>query len=202
EFSLNEAPTLRVVDLSGQDIDSSGVADLAEYDANIGTLVQEANLIDAMAGPLRNAPGYNNFDINYLADRYLVTVNDSFATNSGAGAYTAGSTVTIDAGTRTGYRFVGWTVDSGNATLANPDSPITTFVMPADHVVVTAHWEADQPDPGPDPDPVDPDKPDQPDPNVPDTGDSNGGVLLLSSALVGIGVVTIPVLRAKKSMAF
>ncbi|MCL2707191.1 MAG: InlB B-repeat-containing protein, partial [Dehalococcoidia bacterium] len=77
------------------------------------------------------------------ATNYTVTVNESHADNSGAGTYAAGDTVTINAGTRTGYTFSGWTVVSGGVTLANTSSTSTTFTMPPNDVTVTANWVPD-----------------------------------------------------------
>jgi len=90
--------------------------------------------------------GYNNYDISYTNGTphvitYNVTVNDSYATTTGAGSYEPGETVTIDAGTRPGYTFTGWTVNEGNITL--PNTPIATFTMPAQDVIATAQWQAD-----------------------------------------------------------
>ena len=74
-----------------------------------------------------------------LAD-YTVTVNNSFAAVTGAGTYHFNDPVTINAGTRDGYTFAGWTVDSYNVTLVNPTLATTTFTMPAGDVEVTANW--------------------------------------------------------------
>jgi len=79
---------------------------------------------------------------------YTVTVNDSYASNTGAGSYTPTTIVTINAGIRDGYTFTGWTVNSGNITLADAKNPTTTFSMPANNVVVTANWEKDVTPPG------------------------------------------------------
>ncbi|MCL2188196.1 MAG: BspA family leucine-rich repeat surface protein [Defluviitaleaceae bacterium] len=59
---------------------------------------------------------------------------------SGAGRYAAGDVVNINAGTRTGYTFSGWTVNAGDITLADPAAPSTTFVMPPNPVTLTANW--------------------------------------------------------------
>ena len=72
-------------------------------------------------------------------DKYAVTVNGSYATTSGAGSYEANATVLIDAGSRSNYRFNGWTSSDG-ITFANAGSPSTTFVMPDHAVTVTANW--------------------------------------------------------------
>ena len=70
---------------------------------------------------------------------YTVTVNGSHAAASGAGSYQAGITVSIDAGSRSNYRFNGWTSSDG-ISFANAGSPSTTFVMPGKNVTVTANW--------------------------------------------------------------
>jgi uncharacterized repeat protein (TIGR02543 family) len=79
---------------------------------------------------------------------YAVTVSGSQlpagtgANQSGAGNYNPGDSVTIRAGTRTGYTFSNWTVMAGGVTLANINSATTTFTMPANNVTVTANWTA------------------------------------------------------------
>ena len=54
-------------------------------------------------------------------DIHTVTVNDSYAQTTGAGNYAEGATVAIDAGTRSGYTFDGWTSADG-VTFANAGS--------------------------------------------------------------------------------
>ena len=66
-----------------------------------------------------------------------MTVNGSYAQTTGAGNYAEGATVAIDAGTRSGYTFDGWTSADG-VTFANAGSAQTTFTMPAGDVTVTA----------------------------------------------------------------
>lgn len=73
-------------------------------------------------------------------DTYQVTVKNSAATNSGAGFYEADKTVTIHAGSRSNYTFIGWTTSSG-VTFANAAKADTTFKMPAKAVEVTANWK-------------------------------------------------------------
>ena len=70
---------------------------------------------------------------------YTVTVNGSYAQTTGAGSYAKGATVAIDAGTRSGYTFDGWTSSDG-VTFANAGSTQTTFTMPDKAVTVTANW--------------------------------------------------------------
>ena len=70
-----------------------------------------------------------------------VTVASTGATGaSGGGTYATGQTVIINAGTRSGFTFGGWTVSGAGVTLANANSAITTFAMPANNVTVTANW--------------------------------------------------------------
>jgi len=73
---------------------------------------------------------------------YTVTVINSFAGTTGAGSYLAGVNVTINAGTRAGYTFSGWTVNSGGIVIVYPLNAAVIFVMPANDVTVTANWTA------------------------------------------------------------
>ena len=67
-----------------------------------------------------------------------VTVNDSYAEDSGSGEYSTGETVTINAGERSGYTFGGWTTD--DVQFADSNAAETTFTMPNKAVTVTANW--------------------------------------------------------------
>ncbi|NLZ83155.1 MAG: leucine-rich repeat protein [Clostridiales bacterium] len=71
---------------------------------------------------------------------YNVTVKDSYAGTTGAGSYAQGTTITINAGTRSGYSFTGWN-SSEEIVFVNKKSVITTFAMPAKNVTVTAAWK-------------------------------------------------------------
>ena len=92
--------------------------------------------------------GYNNFDISYVYGTsitlFTVTVNDAYGTPTGAGSYSVGSTVTLNAGTRNGYNFNRWTVNSGGVTLSSTTSATATFTMPTNNVAVTASWNVIQ----------------------------------------------------------
>ncbi|GBU23184.1 hypothetical protein R80B4_03100 [Fibrobacteres bacterium R8-0-B4] len=71
---------------------------------------------------------------------YAVTVVSAGTGSSGGGNYTAGTTVTISAGTApNGQIFKNWT--AAGVTLSNPNSASTTFIMPANAVTVTANFE-------------------------------------------------------------
>jgi uncharacterized repeat protein (TIGR02543 family) len=91
--------------------------------------------------------GYNNFDICYVYGTsitiFTVVVQDSFAENSGAGGYSEGETVTLNAGTRAGYTFYQWIVD-GFVPLSSTTSATTNFTMLRNNVIVAAKWNAIQ----------------------------------------------------------
>jgi uncharacterized repeat protein (TIGR02543 family) len=73
------------------------------------------------------------------AESYNVTVNGSYAGVSGAGNYAQSATVTIDAGSRSGYTFTGWVSPDG-VIFSNANSATTSFTMPAKNISVTANW--------------------------------------------------------------
>lgn len=89
-------------------------------------------------------------DIPTPPTEHTVTVKGSHAATTGAGSYAEGASVTIQAGTREGYTFAGWTVTPESVTLNNADSATTTFTMPGEDVTVTATWTKDE-EPGPTP---------------------------------------------------
>ena len=72
-------------------------------------------------------------------DVYSVTV----VNGDGGGSYAEGETVTVTADAAPkGSLFRSWTADSPNVTFANANSSVTTFVMPANAVTVTANYRA------------------------------------------------------------
>lgn len=71
-------------------------------------------------------------------NEYEVSVYDSFAESNGEGFYYEGDTVTLNAGTREGYIFIGWT--STDVEIENETKPTASFTMPSDDVAVTAIW--------------------------------------------------------------
>lgn len=76
-----------------------------------------------------------------LCGSFVTVVNDSYISSNGTGPYSSGSKVYLNAGSRYGYAFNNWTVNSGGVTLANQSSAQTTFTMPANtNVTVTANW--------------------------------------------------------------
>ena len=85
-----------------------------------------------------------------VAQVFSVTIKDSFSQVSGEGKYTKGDRVEIQAGTRTGYLFEKWSIESGNVILEDDSKSKTEFLMPEEDVVLRAHWkpEADKPEDG------------------------------------------------------
>ena len=79
-------------------------------------------------------------DPGLVGGPYTVTVNDSYAASNGAGKYTPGATVTINAGEREGYIFNGWIVDDVDLALAEVSGAVTSFTMPAKNETFTAAW--------------------------------------------------------------
>ena len=90
--------------------------------------------------PGKNVTVTANWELIVVEIKYTVTVNNSYAADTGAGEYQEGATVTINAGDREGYTFMGWTTADG-VTFADPDNATTTFEMPGKDVTVTANWE-------------------------------------------------------------
>lgn len=84
------------------------------------------------------AKNFSTYALGYEA--YDVTISRGGTGASGFGSYMSGDTVTISAGSKSGYRFSGWTVTAGTASLADPTAARTTFTMPSDNVTVTANW--------------------------------------------------------------
>lgn len=72
------------------------------------------------------------------AEVYTVTVVGSNHSQPGSGSYAPGETVTIKAGSRSGYRFAGWVTE--DVVLDDPNSAATTFIMPEKDVTVRAKW--------------------------------------------------------------
>ena len=68
---------------------------------------------------------------------YTVTITGS----TGEKNYEAGETVTITATVPDGQQFTGWIVEEGNVKLDDPNSPETTFTMPAGNVKVTPTYK-------------------------------------------------------------
>lgn len=72
---------------------------------------------------------------------YTLTVELKGGSGSTTGGeYAEGAVIHIDAGSRSNYRFTGWTTSSGG-NFADASSASTTFTMPAADTTITANWE-------------------------------------------------------------
>ena len=69
--------------------------------------------------------------------KYTVTVENG----SGSGEYVAGAPVTITAGSKSGYKFDKWIVESDVEVEIDVNDSETTFTMPAGNVKVTADYD-------------------------------------------------------------
>lgn len=72
-------------------------------------------------------------------NQYSVTVEGSYAENSGEGDYPEGDIVRISAGTKQGYTFKGW--KSSDVEIDNADEDEASFIMPNHSVLVEARWK-------------------------------------------------------------
>ena len=120
---------------------TAGSTEMSLDDLETEAFIQQVN---SKGGNFRlNEEGH----IEVIPLSYTLTVEDSYADVSGAGEHEEGEQVAIDAGSRPGYRFTGWTATSG--TIADPTASRTTFTMPDEAATVTASWAAipDDPDP-------------------------------------------------------
>ena len=78
-----------------------------------------------------------SFTVNAV---YTLTVDLNGGSGSTTGGtYPAGEVVNIDAGSRSNYRFTGWTT-SNDGSFADASSASTTFTMPAADTKITANW--------------------------------------------------------------
>lgn len=83
--------------------------------------------------------------IQIPAYTYTLTVNLNGGSGSTTGGqYPAGKVVNIDAGSRSSYRFTGWTTSNGGS-FADASSASTTFTMPAADTTITANWQYNPP---------------------------------------------------------
>lgn len=75
-----------------------------------------------------------------VLETYTLTVDLNGGSGSTiGGTYPAGAVVQIDAGSRSNYRFTGWTSSNGGS-FADASKASTTFTMPAADTTITANW--------------------------------------------------------------
>ena len=82
--------------------------------------------------------GVTKLTAQFAVPSYTVTLNGVNSDATGAGNYAVGVTVSIYAGTKSGYSFNGWTSD--NVTITTANNKNASFTMPAKDVTVTANW--------------------------------------------------------------
>ncbi len=73
--------------------------------------------------------------------KYRVEVNNAGTGGSGGGSYAEGETVTVRAGSKSGFLFSSW--QPTGVTLSNRFSPEIQFIMPANDVVLLVTWKLD-----------------------------------------------------------
>ena len=126
----------------------TGIKGIGRYQSTTDNIFNNLDLVQFPDGYLMSTAtepvtGINEVEFRYLvrdANDYELIVVDSYATETGAGIYTEASTVTINAGNRPGYTFVGWTTDLIVASI-DDRSATTTLVMPASNLTATANWQ-------------------------------------------------------------
>jgi len=137
--NLNKLFVATIADVTFSDNSAATMYDIAETDKSLHDA-----LIKCTVWSNHLIYGYNNYDISYTKGTQLqiksVTITNSHAETTGAGTYLSGTTVTIDAGAIHGYIFCGWEVISGDVTLTDIESNITTFIMPTEDVAIMANW--------------------------------------------------------------
>lgn len=79
---------------------------------------------------------FSNYAV-FVSEKPSVVVNGG----SGSGLYDVGETVTIQAESKSGYRFEKWNVVSGDVALDDSSKEKTTFTMPGKNVVIAAVYE-------------------------------------------------------------
>jgi hypothetical protein len=88
-----------------------------------------------------------NFTVTAVPHTLTIMGGGSGAT--AGGSYVKGTPVGIDAGTKSGQTFNGWTVAPvGSGTFTDAGSPQTTFTMPNTDVTITATWRWNMPEAG------------------------------------------------------
>lgn len=89
------------------------------------------------------ASDFADIALTVVPDTNAYTLTVDLQGGSGSttgGAYVKDTVVPIDAGTREGYRFTGWSY-SNAGTFGDILSPSTTFTMPAGDTTLTANWQ-------------------------------------------------------------
>ena len=128
--TVNAGRTVNGLAFKNWTSESDGVK-FAKTDSAKTTFVMPANAVTVTA--------------NFGVGKYKVTISSAGTNPTGGGNYAEGDTVDITAGTPpAGRRFKNWAVTEGGGsglTLANANNAVTSFIMPANEVTVTAAFE-------------------------------------------------------------
>ena len=123
----------------------NGTATLASDDQAVFTVQPKTGLDVGSHDDTLNISGSDgtsasvelSFTVNAV---YTLTVNLNGGSGSTTGGeYAEGAVIHIDAGSRSNYRFDGWTSSNGGS-FADASSASTTFTMPATDTTITANW--------------------------------------------------------------
>ena len=112
-------------------VDNSSVLDQLTGNRYTFTGVQENHTISVTFRKTGGEP---------VPETYTVTLSGTGINATGGGSYEAGQTVTVTAGTRSGYTFQSWTTTG--VELTDPTNASVSFTMPANDVTLTANWTA------------------------------------------------------------
>lgn len=115
--------------------------DLTGYTSNHDIIVS-ANADGSGASTWDNSTSLTTYKYLKIVALYALTVNlDGGSGTTANSDHMAGDVVSIDAGTKSGYAFSGWTA-TGGGTFASASSAATTYTMPAGAATITANWTA------------------------------------------------------------
>ncbi len=150
EKSPNGDPESNLDNHATQEVDKNDFVkeETAPTDPNGGTFV-EWQIKDETTGEK------SKYDFTTPVDKditlypyfiYDVTVENTYnVADNGTGTYGPNEKVEVNAGTRDGFTFIGWTVTTGNEnttiTLSSEITNIADFIMPGDNVTLIANWE-------------------------------------------------------------
>ena len=115
------------------DVQVDGVSVTVTNNSYIFTGVQENHTISVTFRKTGGEP---------VPETYTVTLSGTGINATGGGQYKTGNTVTVTAGSKTGYTFKTW-IATG-VELDDPTSATLTFTMPENNVTLTASWTANQ----------------------------------------------------------
>lgn len=143
----NTDATIERVSVSGDAFTIGGGGDTVEAGKAIDTwTIQPKAGLSAGTHTATITVTYNNgmtatAEISFTVEAIyrLTVVLDGGDGKDGSGSYVAGTQVALDAGSRSHYRFAGWTTSDGG-TFADASASATTFTMPSKDVTVKANW--------------------------------------------------------------